>query len=79
MYTSGSTGVPKGVILTHQNMVAVITGAVKTLDIVPTPTHLYLAFLPLAHVMELCCECWYIVYGIRLGYSSPNTLTDNGT
>ena len=79
MYTSGSTGVPKGVILTHQNMVASIFGAIKTFYIGSTPPPLYLAFLPLAHILELGCECLAIVNGMALGYSSPTTLTDNGS
>ena len=79
MYTSGSTGVPKGVILTHQNIVTSIIGAIKTFHLAPGPPPLYLAFLPLAHILELGVECWAIVCGITLGYSSPNTLTDNGS
>lgn len=51
MYTSGSTGVPKGVILTHENIVSTLKGFT---DVVPTkPNDVYLAYLPLAHVFEL--------------------------
>ena len=51
MYTSGSTGVPKGVVLTHGNMMSTM-GAFA--DAVPIfETDVFLGFLPLAHVFEL--------------------------
>ena len=40
---------------------------------------LYVAYLPLAHVLELCCEVGFVINGVRIGYSSPNTLTDQST
>lgn len=39
----------------------------------------YIAYLPLAHVLELMSEVAYIVEGIKIGYSSPQTLTDAST
>ncbi len=51
MYTSGSTGVPKGVILTHENIVSTLKGFS---DAVPVKANdVYMAYLPLAHVYEL--------------------------
>ena len=37
------------------------------------------AYLPLAHVLELLSECTMFVLGIKVGYSSPNTMTDMST
>ena len=37
----------------------------------------YVAYLPLAHVFELTCELIAILYGVKIGYSSATTLTDN--
>jgi long-chain acyl-CoA synthetase len=50
VYTSGTTGLPKGVMLTHYNFLA---DARAALDYVPvTPKDTFLSFLPLSHVLE---------------------------
>jgi len=77
MYTSGSTGTPKGVILTHGNLIATST-CIMFLDKF-TNEDLYIAYLPLAHVLELLSECTMMMFGIPVGYSSPNTMTDMST
>ena len=42
-----------------------------------TPDEAYLAYLPLAHIFELTHEILVLSLGIKVGYSSPNTLTGN--
>lgn len=50
VYTSGTTGKPKGVMLSHQN---ILTNAAAGLKLVPAyPTDLFLSFLPLSHMLE---------------------------
>ena len=50
IYTSGTTGEPKGVILTHKNIISNVNAA---LDIFPIDHHdVFLSFLPLCHIFE---------------------------
>ena len=50
VYTSGTTGDPKGVILLHRNLLAAAEGALGVFDIGPEDT--LLSFLPFSHVLE---------------------------
>ncbi|XP_071327884.1 long-chain-fatty-acid--CoA ligase 3a [Trachinotus anak] len=78
MYTSGSTGIPKGVMISHSNIIAGITGMAERIpNLCEEDT--YIGYLPLAHVLELSAELVCISHGCRIGYSSPQTLADQST
>ncbi|MCG8429332.1 MAG: long-chain fatty acid--CoA ligase [Chromatiales bacterium] len=50
VYTSGTTGRPKGVMLSHHNILWNATAGLQTVDIYPTDVSL--SFLPLSHTLE---------------------------
>ena len=64
IYTSGTTGTPKGVVLTHENLVAGVSSAIRAMQIYDADDQ-YL-FLTLAHVLAREVE-WA---GVALGFSS---------
>ena len=82
LYTSGSTGNPKGVLLTHKNFMTAVSSALTVTDekyIGYVEDHIFMAFLPLAHSLEFFAEILMFSMGARIGYGTPYTLTDNGT
>jgi long-chain acyl-CoA synthetase len=76
IYTSGTTGNPKGVMLTHGNIVSNVTG---TLPYVPVnSSHRALSFLPLCHIFERMLLYLYMRIGVSIYYAeSIEKVADN--
>jgi len=70
-YTSGTTGNPKGVMLTHQSVIASICAVQMQMGdhrIMSSDT--LISFLPLAHMLERCCENAMYMMGGSVGFYS---------
>ena len=76
MYTSGSTGPPKGVPLLHSAVVASIAGVTTIIGQYIGPGDKMLTYLPQAHILEFVFENACLYWGGTMGYGSPKTLSD---
>ncbi|XP_028834337.1 long-chain-fatty-acid--CoA ligase 1 isoform X1 [Denticeps clupeoides] len=69
-FTSGTTGNPKGAMLTHGNVVANCAAFIKMTEVhsMVNQTDIHISFLPLAHMFERVVEGVVLVHGARIGY-----------
>ena len=68
MYTSGTTGDPKGVILDHSNLIAEVTGGRSIEKDIFTQQDVHMSYLPLAHSFERCVVYTIVSYGAQVGF-----------
>lgn len=67
IYTSGSTGIPKGVELTHNNLISQIKDTEKFFPL--STDDVVLSFLPLAHIFERMVMMFYITQGVSIYFA----------
>ena len=70
-YTSGTTGYPKGVKVTHKN-ICVGTDVGEIIGLNATPNDVYLSYLPYAHIMEELIITYGINHGVQIGIYNGN-------
>lgn len=87
IYTSGTTGEPKGVMLSHKNILSNVKGACEVIHVTDKDT--FLSFLPLSHIFErmagyyLACGCGSTVafaegiekVALNMGEIKPTVMT----
>jgi long-chain acyl-CoA synthetase len=78
LYTSGTTGFPKGVMLSHHNILDNIMNVKEILEPVCGPQDRSLSFLPLNHIFERVVSYIYMYRGVSIYYAeSLDTIGDN--
>ena len=82
MYTSGTTGNPKGVMIKHKNMIAMMAGINTHFDTLKIPIakgDRFMSYLPLAHIFDRVVEETFLANGAAVGYwrGSPLLLLED--
>ncbi|XP_016360103.1 long-chain-fatty-acid--CoA ligase 1-like isoform X1 [Sinocyclocheilus anshuiensis] len=69
-FTSGTTGSPKGAMITHGNVVSNCSAFIKVTEVhcMLNQTDIHISYLPLAHMFERVVEGVLLVHGARIGY-----------
>lgn len=68
IYTSGTTGEPKGVMLTHKNVISNVIAVCELFTF--QPTDITLSFLPLSHIFERMAGYYTMLYaGTTIAYA----------
>src|SRR5882724_5452643 len=78
IYTSGTTGIPKGVMLSHHNIMSNVFNSIESFPFDEAPDFKALSFLPLNHIFEKLISYIYMYSGISIYYAeSFEAIGDN--
>jgi len=76
IYTSGTTGAPKGVMLSHDNLLSNCRNSARYVPVGQNDKAL--SFLPLCHIFERMVAYLYMLHGVSIYYAeSMETIADN--
>jgi len=75
IYTSGTTGFPKGVMLTHRNILSNSEGVAERFSLVDAG-YRALSFLPLCHIFERTASYTHMRLGVQVYFTSVETIGD---
>ncbi|KAF5738628.1 Acyl-CoA synthetase [Tripterygium wilfordii] len=71
-YTSGTTGTPKGAVLSHENLIANVAGATFSMKF--NSSDVYISYLPLAHIYERANQVMTVYFGVAVGFYQGDNL-----
>jgi long-chain acyl-CoA synthetase len=78
IYTSGTTGIPKGVMLSHYNLMSCLDLSKESFPFDDNPARKALSFLPLNHIFEKIVSYIYMYSGYSIYYAeSMDTIAAN--
>jgi long-chain acyl-CoA synthetase len=78
IYTSGTTGRPKGVMLSHKNILSNVEASGDILTQIPLNEKHAFSFLPMNHIFEKMCMYIYLYYGFSVSFAeSVDTIGAN--
>jgi len=72
MYTSGTTGLPKGVMLSHIGVLCAVAAAKERIGDKLAPGGRHYSYLPLAHIFELMVELACVSMGLAIAFTQGN-------
>lgn len=73
-FTSGATGAPKGVMLSHQNLTSNVMAAFSSIPELVRGQETTIAFMPLAHIFSRTLYYGYLAWGFAIYLSTPEKL-----
>jgi len=77
IYTSGTTGLPKGVMLTHENISSNVVAAITGMTTFRRRQEVAISFLPLTHIFARTLQYALMWYGTSIYYSHPEHLREH--